>query len=57
MDLVGHIVRLQRPEDPPTLVDAVVAAGGTVADKGYFTPDEPCVFAKDPDGYAIELWY
>lgn len=36
---------------------AVVAAGGTIVEKGEFVPDEPYLFAKDPDGYVIELWY
>lgn len=58
MGLVGHIgFRLQQAEDLQTLADAVVEAGGTVADKGHFTPEEPYVFANDPDGYVIELWY
>jgi hypothetical protein len=35
----------------------VTEAGGTVTDSGHFTPDEPYVFTKDPDGYVIELWY
>jgi len=58
MGLLGHIgFRLQSPEDIEALAAAVEAAGGTVADKGHFTPEEPYVFAKDPDGYVIELWY
>lgn len=58
MGALGHIgFRLQAQEDVQTLADAVVAAGGTVTDSGHFTPDEPYVFAKDPDGYVIELWY
>ena len=58
MGLLGHIgFRLQQPEELATLAEAVVAAGGTVFDTGHFTPEEPYVFAKDPDGYVIELWY
>lgn len=58
MGLVGHIgFRLQQPEDIEALALAVEQAGGTVTDKGFFTPEEPYVFAKDPDGYVIELWY
>jgi catechol 2,3-dioxygenase-like lactoylglutathione lyase family enzyme len=37
--------------------EAVKAAGGTVLDKGEFVPGEPYLFAKDPDGYVVELWY
>jgi len=58
MGHLGHIgFRLQKPEDLEALAEAVVAAGGTVAGTGHFTPDEPYIFAKDPDGYTIELWY
>jgi catechol 2,3-dioxygenase-like lactoylglutathione lyase family enzyme len=58
MGSLGHIgFRLQRAEDIETIADAVRAAGGTVTDSGHFTPEEPYVFAKDPDGYTIELWY
>ena len=58
MGQLGHIgFRLQKPEDLAVLAEAVVAAGGTVSDTGHFTPEEPYVFAKDPDGYVIELWY
>jgi catechol 2,3-dioxygenase-like lactoylglutathione lyase family enzyme len=58
MGALGHIgFRLQRQEDLQTIIEAVTNAGGTVTDSGHFTPDEPYVFAKDPDGYVIELWY
>jgi hypothetical protein len=35
----------------------VRAAGGTVKSAGEFVPGEPYVFAADPDGYEVELWY
>jgi catechol 2,3-dioxygenase-like lactoylglutathione lyase family enzyme len=58
MGALGHIgFRLQRAEALDAIIAAVEAAGGTVVEKGHFTPDEPYVFARDPDGYAIELWY
>ena len=58
MGMLGHIgFRLRQPEDLAVLAEAVVAAGGTVSDTGHFTANEPYVFAKDPDGYVIELWY
>ena len=58
MGSLGHIgFRLQEQEDLAALVAAVEAAGGTVVEKGHFTPEEPYVFLKDPDGYNIELWY
>jgi catechol 2,3-dioxygenase-like lactoylglutathione lyase family enzyme len=58
MGELGHIgFRLQRPEDPKSMAKAIEAAGGRVSDTGYFTPEEPYVFALDPDGYVIELWF
>jgi catechol 2,3-dioxygenase-like lactoylglutathione lyase family enzyme len=58
MGALGHIgFRLRRQEALQTIVDAVVGAGGNVDDSGHFTPDEPYVFTRDPDGYVIELWY
>jgi catechol 2,3-dioxygenase-like lactoylglutathione lyase family enzyme len=58
MGALGHIgFRLQRPEKLEDLAAAVVEAGGTVDDEGFFTPESPYVFARDPDGYVIELWF
>jgi hypothetical protein len=58
MGHLGHIgFRLQEPQDPEALARAVEEAGGIVTDKGFFTPEEPYVFVKDPDGYVLELWY
>ena len=49
--------RLQR-DDGLARAEAVVhAAGGTVVETGEFVPGEPYMFAKDPDGYVVELWY
>jgi catechol 2,3-dioxygenase-like lactoylglutathione lyase family enzyme len=49
--------RLRRPEDIDAAVAAVVQAGGKVKSRGTFVPGEPYVFATDPDGYEVELWY
>ena len=58
MGALGHIgFRLRAQEDVAAVIEAVTAAGGTVTDSGHFTPDEPYVFATDPDGYVIELWF
>jgi hypothetical protein len=35
----------------------VTAAGGTVREHGEFVPGEPYLFALDPDGYELEIWY
>lgn len=36
---------------------AVRAAGGTVESEGEFVPGEPYLFARDPDGYVVEIWF
>ena len=36
---------------------AVRKAGGRVKEVGRFVPGEPCLFATDPDGYEIEIWF
>jgi catechol 2,3-dioxygenase-like lactoylglutathione lyase family enzyme len=49
--------RLRRPGDIAKAVAAVKAAGGRLKSSGEFVPGEPYVFASDPDGYEVELWY
>jgi len=49
--------RLQSPKDIGAAARAVTKAGGIVKDKGEFVPGEPYLFATDPDGYEIEIWY
>jgi catechol 2,3-dioxygenase-like lactoylglutathione lyase family enzyme len=50
--------RLVSRDDPDRLATTVEVAGGTVLEKGRFrTSGEPFVFARDPDGYEIELWF
>jgi catechol 2,3-dioxygenase-like lactoylglutathione lyase family enzyme len=49
--------RLQSPADIDAAAAAVRRAGGRVTDQGEFCPGEPYVFATDPDGYALEIWF
>ena len=49
--------RLVDPADIDRAAGAVVRAGGAVTDKGEFAPGEPYLFATDPDGYEIEIWF
>lgn len=49
--------RLTSPADIDRAAELVHAAGGTVTDKGEFVPGEPYLFARDLDGYLIEIWY
>jgi len=32
-------------------------AGGKILSRGDFVPGEPYLFAADPDGYMVEIWY
>lgn len=49
--------RLVRPEDIEKAAELVARAGGTITEKGEFVPGEPYLFARDPDGYVVEIWY
>lgn len=37
--------------------EAVESAGGIIREQGEFVPGEPYLFAIDPDGYELEIWY
>ena len=55
---IGHFgFRLVDPTDIEAAAQAVTEAGGIVRRRGEFVPGEPYVFASDPDGYEIEIWY
>jgi catechol 2,3-dioxygenase-like lactoylglutathione lyase family enzyme len=49
--------RLQHPKDIDAAARAVKKAGGDVKEQGEFVPGEPYLFATDPDGYELEIWY
>jgi catechol 2,3-dioxygenase-like lactoylglutathione lyase family enzyme len=49
--------RLVSPDDIHAAAERIRAAGGTVTEHGDFVPGEPYLFARDPDGYSIEVWY
>ena len=49
--------RLQNPKDIDAAARAVKRAGGRIKKKGEFVPGEPYLFATDPDGYEIEIWF
>ena len=49
--------RLRRARDIDLAIASIKKAGGRVLSHGEFAPGEPFVFASDPDGYEIELWY
>lgn len=49
--------RLKAAGDISRAVKAVRAAGGTLVEQGEFVPGEPYLFARDPDGYTVEIWF
>ena len=49
--------RLTKARDIAAARAAVTAAGGRITSTGEFVPGEPYLFANDPDGYTIEIWY
>ena len=49
--------RLADAGDASRAAEAVERAGGTVVEQGDFCPGEPYVFARDRDGYLLEIWY
>jgi catechol 2,3-dioxygenase-like lactoylglutathione lyase family enzyme len=55
---VAHFgFRLQDPKDIGAAARAVKKAGGRVKEQGEFVPGEPYLFATDPDGNDIEIWF
>jgi catechol 2,3-dioxygenase-like lactoylglutathione lyase family enzyme len=55
---VAHFgFRLVDPADVDAAARAVELAGGKVLRRGEFCPGEPYLFAADPDGYEVEIWY
>ncbi len=49
--------RLVRPEDIDAAVEAILQAGGTIDERGEFSPGFPFAFARDLDGYMVEVWF
>ncbi len=55
---VVHIgFRLTRAADIGTALTTVRRAGGTIISHGEWVPGEPYLFARDPDGHVLEIWY
>lgn len=55
---VAHFgFRLTNPLDIDAAAVAVADAGGTIEEQGEFCPGEPYIFARDRDGYLVEIWY
>ena len=55
---VAHFgFRLTDPRDIDAAASAVVKAGGVIEEQGEFVPGEPYLFARDRDGFLVEIWY
>jgi catechol 2,3-dioxygenase-like lactoylglutathione lyase family enzyme len=55
---VAHFgFRLTNPSDIDAAAKAVTAAGGSIEEQGEFCPGEPYIFARDRDGFLIEIWH
>lgn len=55
---VTHIgFRVRHPGEIAKATRVVLRAKGTIVEQGEFEPGEPYVFAEDPDGYVVEIWY
>ena len=55
---IGHFgFRLAHPRDMAGAAREIAEAGGIVVEEGEFAPGLPFLFAQDPDGYPIEIWY
>jgi catechol 2,3-dioxygenase-like lactoylglutathione lyase family enzyme len=49
--------RLRNPADISLAAQKVVEGGGTIKEQGEFVPGAPFLFAIDPDGYEVEIWW
>jgi catechol 2,3-dioxygenase len=49
--------RLHTPEGIDGAVDEIKAAGGKILRRGEFAPGFPFLYAADPDGYEVEIWF
>jgi catechol 2,3-dioxygenase-like lactoylglutathione lyase family enzyme len=49
--------RLTRPDLIEDAIAAVKEAGGSIIESGDFVPGEPYAYARDLDGYVVEIWY
>jgi orotate phosphoribosyltransferase len=56
-DAFHYGFRLLDPSDIDAAARAVVASGGEVLERGEFVPGEPYLFARDPEGYRVEIWF
>ncbi|MEO8514881.1 MAG: VOC family protein [Ignavibacteria bacterium] len=57
-DGINHFgFRLIDPKDINDAAGEIEKAGGKIIEQGEFAPSVPYLYATDPDGYVIEVWY
>ena len=49
--------RLVEPGAIGRALDDLNRLGAEIVSQGEFTPGEPYVFFRDPDGYEVEIWF
>lgn len=53
---IGHFgFRLDKEQRLDAAVQAIIAAGGTLLERGEHGPGDQYAYVTDPDGYVIEL--
>jgi catechol 2,3-dioxygenase-like lactoylglutathione lyase family enzyme len=55
--LIHFGLRLTDANALDDVVETVLAAGGTLRERGDFGDNQPYAFVFDPDGYEIEIWH
>ena len=49
--------RLTDPKDIDEAARLIQEAGGMIRSRGEFVPGAPFLYASDPDGYEVEVWF
>jgi catechol 2,3-dioxygenase-like lactoylglutathione lyase family enzyme len=55
--LIHFGLRLTGPDEMEGVLARVLAAGGTLKQRGDFGDNQPFAFVLDPEGYEIEIWH
>ena len=55
--LIHFGLRLADPNLLDGVLERVIAAGGTLKERGDFGDNQPYAFVFDPEGYEIEIWH
>jgi catechol 2,3-dioxygenase-like lactoylglutathione lyase family enzyme len=55
--LIHFGLRLTGPDTLDEVLERVLAAGGTIRQRGDFGDNQPFAFVLDPEGYEIEIWH